>query len=192
MKRDKRVNVSAFQLRGLDFMVLSAPIAAAPTSALTKAEREVVALAVDGLTKRPEPTVDALADAAKRGVDVKLVLPGTSDQPMAFNAGRSYYTELLKAGVRIYERRGGVLHAKTAVIDGVWSTVGSTNMDMWSFGSNNELNAVVLGADFASEMEAMFQDDLANSDEVSLEKWKERPFTNKVRDWFYRLMKPWL
>ncbi len=75
-----------------------------------------------------EQTVKALTDAAKRGVDVKIILPGNSDEATAFYAGRSHYTHLLKSGVKLYERRAAMLHAKTAVIDGVWSTVGSTNM----------------------------------------------------------------
>ena len=69
--------------------------------------------------------------------------------------------ELLKAGVKIYERRNALLHAKTAVIDGVWSTVGSTNLDYWSLLSNDEVNAVVLSREFAVEMERMFAKDLA-------------------------------
>jgi cardiolipin synthase len=73
--------------------------------------------------------LDAFADAARRGVDVKIILPATSDSSMALNAARHNYSGLLEAGVKIYERRKALLHAKTAVIDGVWSTVGSTNMD---------------------------------------------------------------
>ncbi len=78
-------------------------------------------------------TLEALVEAARRGVDVKIILPGTSDETLVYYASRSFYTKLLKSGVKLYERRGSVLHAKTAVIDGVWSTVGSTNMDLWSF-----------------------------------------------------------
>ncbi len=137
-------------------------------------------------------TIAALTDAARRGVDVTLILPGMSDVPLAFHAGRSYYTELLSAGVRIYERKGEVLHAKTAVIDGVWSTVGSTNMDMWSFASNNEINAVVLGKDFGDKMEAMFEDDLKNSQEVTLKQWQERPVIERLRDSFARMFECWL
>ena len=77
--------------------------------------------------------VQALTNAAKRGVDVKMVFPGMSDAGLVMHAGRSFYTELLAAGVRIFELQASVLHAKTAVIDGYWSTVGSTNLDMRSF-----------------------------------------------------------
>ena len=93
----------------------------------------------------------AFKDAARRGVDVKIILPSTSDSAMAVHAARYNYAGLLRAGVKIYERRNAVLHAKTAVIDGVWSTVGSTNLDYWSLSSNDEVNAVVLDRDFAAK-----------------------------------------
>ena len=101
-------------------------------------------------------TVDALTDAAKRGVDVKIILPGTTDSSLAQYAGQYFYSELLKSGVKLYRRRNVLLHAKTLVIDGVWSTVGSTNMDFWSFSTNDEVNAVILSREFAMEMEKMF------------------------------------
>ena len=137
-------------------------------------------------------TIKALTDAARRGVDVELVLPNESDVPIAFYAGRSYYTRLLKAGVRIFLRKDTVLHAKTAVIDGVWSPVGSTNMDMWSFAKNNEVNAVIIGTDFAGEMEAMFEQDLSHSKEIRPEDWEKRPLFKKIRDSLANLLKWWL
>jgi cardiolipin synthase len=88
--------------------------------------------------------------------------------------------------------RGGVLHAKTAVIDGVWATIGSTNMDLWSFLRNNEVNAVILSADFADQMEQLFMKDLRDSGEVHLERWEKRPFPQRLREWFSRLLKYWL
>jgi cardiolipin synthase A/B len=136
--------------------------------------------------------VNALTHAAQRGVDVKLILPGASDIAFVFQAGRSYYTHLLKAGVKLYERRDSVLHAKTGVIDGVWSTVGSTNLDLWSFLRNNEVNAVILGRDFAEQMEAMFKADLADSNQIQLEKWEKRPFSEQFKEWFARLFAYWL
>jgi cardiolipin synthase len=101
-------------------------------------------------------TLKTLTEAARRGVDVKLILPGSSDIGLTFHAGRSHYTRLLKSGVKLYELGGTVLHAKTAVIDGVWSTVGSTNMDLWSFLRNEEVNAVILSR-ISPKMEAMFE-----------------------------------
>jgi cardiolipin synthase len=139
-----------------------------------------------------EQTVEALTNAARRGVDVRLILPGTSDEGTAFHAGRSYYTELLESGVKLYELRSSMLHSKTAVIDGVWSTVGSTNMDLWSFLRNDEVNAIILGQDFAEEMEMMFQTDLQQSREILLARWKKRPFKDRLREWFTRLFRHWL
>ena len=106
----------------------------------------------------PDPgTVEALKSAAARGVDVNLILPSYTDFWAVFHAGRSHYADLLEAGVKIYERQDALLHSKTIVIDGVWSTVGSSNMDWRSFLHNKELNLVVLGREFGRQMEAMFE-----------------------------------
>jgi cardiolipin synthase len=137
-------------------------------------------------------TVEALTNAARRGVDVKIILPGISDETTVFYAGRSHYTHLLKSGVKLYEYREAMLHAKTAVIDGVWSTVGSTNMDLWSFLRNDEVNAVILGQDFAKEMEAMFVKDLENCEQIHLEQWKRRSLLERVREQFARFFQYWL
>ncbi|MBF8258750.1 MAG: phospholipase D/Transphosphatidylase [Actinobacteria bacterium] len=137
-------------------------------------------------------TVKALRDAAGRGVDVKLVLPGNTDTSLTLSAGRYYYSELLKSGVKLFERRDVLLHAKTAVIDNVWSTVGSTNMDFWSFSSNDEVNAVILSKEFASDMERMFAGDLAASHEIRLEEWKKRPWFNRIKEWFAHQFERWL
>ena len=139
-------------------------------------------------------TVKALTGAAKRGVDVKLILPGAgaTDEGLVFYAGRSYYTHLLKSGVKLYELGGTILHAKTAVIDGVWSTVGSTNMDLWSFLRNDEVNAVILSKDFASQMEAMFAKDLSDSKQILIEQWEQRSPLERLREGFARLFAHWL
>jgi cardiolipin synthase len=139
-----------------------------------------------------DETLGALIAAARRGVDVKLVLPGHTDTSLTLNAGRYYYSELLKSGVKLYERRDVLLHAKTAVIDNVWSTVGSTNMDFWSFSSNDEVNAVILNKEFAAEMERMFAGDVAKSHEIRLEEWETRPLVNRIKEWFAHLFAHWL
>src|SRR5512143_2450074 len=136
--------------------------------------------------------LDAFTDAARRGVDVKIILPSTSDSSMALHAARYNYSELLKAGVKLFERRNALLHAKTAVIDGVWSTVGSTNMDYWSFLNDDEVNAVILSHEFAIEMEKMFARDLAESDEIRWEEWKKRPLFPRIREWFAHLFSHWM
>ncbi|WP_265942435.1 cardiolipin synthase [Dechloromonas sp. A34] len=125
----------------------------------------------------------ALTDAAGRGVEVTLILPSHTDSEIVFQAGRAHYSPLLKAGVRIYERRGALLHSKTALIDGVWSCVGSTNLDWRSFLDNDEVNAVVLGRDFAGQMTAMINRDLTASEAITLEKWEQRSLLLRIKEW---------
>jgi|WetSurMetagenome_2_1015567.scaffolds.fasta_scaffold15683_5 cardiolipin synthase A/B len=139
-----------------------------------------------------EQMLNALTEAAERGVDVKIILPAKSDSEMVYYAGRSHYSRLLKSGVKLYERRNTILHAKTAVIDNVWSSVGSTNLELWSFLRNDEVNAVILGRDFADQMEAMFTRDLDNSDRIHLESWEQRSLHERMRELFSRLFAYWL
>jgi cardiolipin synthase len=136
----------------------------------------------------PDPQLlSALTSAAVRGVDVKLILPSESDSALVFHAGRAHYDQLLRAGVQIFERAGALLHAKTAVIDGVWSTVGSTNLDWRSFMDNDEVNAVILGRGFAQQMQVMFDQDLAASRAIELKAWQARPYSLRVREWMASL-----
>lgn len=135
--------------------------------------------------------VDALCDAARRGVDVQLLLPSQSDFRPVLHAGRARYDALLAAGAHIHEFQGAVLHAKTAVVDGVWSTVGSTNLDFRSFTGNNEINVVVLGEDFGDAMEQMFRRDLARAEPITLERWRQRPWTERVLQGAARLFERW-
>jgi cardiolipin synthase len=136
--------------------------------------------------------MDALVQAARRGVDVKLIFPSISDAGVVFYAGQSFYKELLEAGVRIYQLQASVLHAKTAVVDGIWSTVGSANIDIRSFLHNSEVNIVILGNAFGSSMESAFQEDLKNSVEVSREAWEQRPLSNRFKEWAARGIEYWL
>ncbi len=141
----------------------------------------------------PDPQLlAALEAAARRGVDVTLILPSRTDSWLVFHAGRGYYDPLLRAGVKIYERHGVILHSKTALIDGVWATVGSTNLDWRSFLHNQELNAVVLGAEFGAQVQAMFDKDLAASDAITLEQWRRRPLDLRVKELFARAWEYWL
>ncbi|MDE2626214.1 MAG: cardiolipin synthase [Burkholderiales bacterium] len=141
----------------------------------------------------PDPQLlAALEAAARRGVDVTLILPSRTDSWLVFHAGRGYYDELLQAGVKIYERRGVILHSKTALIDGVWATVGSTNLDWRSFLHNQEVNAVVLGAGFGAQVQAMFDKDLADSDPVAIVQWERRPIDLRAKELFARLWEYWL
>lgn len=141
----------------------------------------------------PDPQLlKSLIDAAQRGVDVRLILPSYSDSWTVFHAGRSHYAKLLRAGVKIYERRGTVMHSKTASIDGVWSTVGSTNLDWRSFLHNDELNAIILGHDFARQMDVMFAKDLSESDAIDLDHWNRRSLILRLKEGLARLVEYWL
>jgi cardiolipin synthase A/B len=141
----------------------------------------------------PDPqTLDALQDAARRGVDVTLVLPSYTDFWAVFHAGRSHYEDLLEAGVKIYERQDALLHAKTAVIDGVWSTVGSSNLDWRSFLHNSEVNAIILGTEFGAQMETMFSRDLKASRQITPETWARRPLSDRLKEGAARMWAYWL
>jgi cardiolipin synthase len=108
------------------------------------------------------------------------------------HAGQGHYERLLGAGVRIFERRGVILHAKTALVDGVWATVGSTNLDWRSVLHNHELDAVVLGGEFGAQVQAMFDRDLAASDEVEPNAWSQRGLAPRLKEWFGGLWAYWL
>ena len=141
----------------------------------------------------PDPQLlAALIGAAQRGVDVTLILPSQTDSWLVFHAGRNYYGQLLRGGVKIYQRRGVILHSKTALIDGVWSTVGSTNLDWRSFLHNQELNAVVLGPEFGKQVQAMFDRDLALSDPITLREWQRRGLDLRIKELFARVWEYWL
>jgi len=98
----------------------------------------------------------------------------------------------LKAGVKIYQRRGALLHSKTALIDGVWSCVGSTNLDWRSFLDNNEVNAVILGRDFAKQMQDMFTQDIEASEAMDLDRWEQRSLMLRLKEWGSRLLQRFL
>jgi cardiolipin synthase A/B len=154
-------------------------------SAIGNAEKQVY---ITNAYFVPDPQlVGALLGAAARGVDVKLILPGESDSAAVFYAGRSYYAQLLEGGVKIYERKGALLHIKTAIIDGVWSCVGSSNLDWRSALDNDEINAVILGRDFGGRMQAVFAGDLAASEPITLAQWSRRPLALRLKELTARL-----
>ena len=138
-----------------------------------------------------EDMVEALSEAARRGVDVQLILPSRSDFGPVMQAGRSHYERMLKAGVQIHELQDAVLHAKTAVIDGVVSTIGSSNMDWRSFVHNNEVNAVVLGEDFGGAMTRMFERDRTASKTIELQRWQDRGLWQRGKEYFSRMFEQW-
>lgn len=159
-------------------------------SAITFAERSIHM--TNSYFIPDDQIVKALTAAAERGVDVKIILPGITDSQLSLYAQRYHYSGLLKSGVKIYEHGTSLLHAKTAVVDKVWSTVGSTNMDFLSLLNNDEVNAVILNHEFAVEMEKMFVRDLANSRQIQWDEWKKRPLLPRIREWFVNLFSHWL
>jgi cardiolipin synthase len=122
----------------------------------------------------------ALVDAAKRGVRVRLILQGSSDTPLVHTIALGYYGRLLKHGVEIYEWDKSILHAKTMVIDGVWSTIGSANLNGRALFLSYEVNAAVVDRPLAVAMEGQFERDLKHCRRVTLEEWGKRPFFQKV------------
>jgi cardiolipin synthase A/B len=126
-----------------------------------------------------EKMTRTLLDAARRGVKVVLLIPGAIDHNLVRQASRSAFGRLLEGGVLIYEYRPALLHAKTMVIDGIWSTIGSTNLDHRSFALNEELNVVVYDSDVAGRLEGVFQQDLANSRQVTYGDWSDRGLTSR-------------
>jgi cardiolipin synthase A/B len=130
-------------------------------------------------------TSRALALAARRGVDVRLIVQGASDVPEVWAAGRFQYDYLLSRGVRIFEWQGPIMHAKAAVVDGQWCTIGSYNLDHRSLLSNLEVNLHVVDADFSARLSRRLDEDAASSTELKLETWRRRPFMEKAREVFW-------
>jgi cardiolipin synthase A/B len=128
-----------------------------------------------------------LMAAARRGIDVRLLLPSHSDSGPALAVQHSHYEDLLRAGVKIYERDDGVLHSKTMVIDQVWSIVGSSNFDHRSVLFNDELDAVVLGKETGAKLAADFMADLQHARAIDMEQWQHRSMLEHVREGFWKL-----
>lgn len=133
--------------------------------------------------------IETIENAVRRGVLVRLVVPGESDVPAALHAGRAFYQRLLKAGVEIYSYSGEVLHAKTYVFDGYWSIVGSANLDFRSMRWNDEGNAGILDAGFGRRMTELFNEDVGHSEKLELEGWLTRPLGQKLKERFFSLLR---
>jgi cardiolipin synthase len=164
-----------------------------PTVGSTPAER-FLALSISGARRTlyisnsyfvPDDDFRSLlVRAAKRGVDVRVLTAGDkSDVKTTVYAGRARYPELLKGGVRIYEYRPTMMHAKTFVVDGVWSTVGSLNFDNRSLVFNNESNIVALDEGVGARLDSLFMDDLRYATEIKLDAFNRRPWMEKLLEW---------
>jgi cardiolipin synthase A/B len=129
----------------------------------------------------------ALIRAARRGVSVRLLLPSHSDSFPALAVQHSHYAALLRGGVQIYERQDGILHSKTMVTDGVWSIVGSSNFDHRSVLFNDEIDAVVIGAQTGAQLQRFFDQDLLHAQRIDAHSWQQRPFSQRLHERFWRL-----
>ena len=140
----------------------------------------------DGYFVATTAYVRALAGAARDGVDVRLLVPGSSNWPLVGALSKSAYRPLLEAGVRVFEWNGPMVHAKTAVADGCWTRIGSSNSNLASWVSNRELDVTIKDNDLAAQMEAMYEQDMLNSTEVMLARGMtgvERPVSSDGRQY---------
>jgi len=133
--------------------------------------------------------IKALEKAVKRGVKVRLLVPGKSDVPAASYAGRAFFARLLKAGIEIYTYMEEILHAKTYLFDQCWSIIGSTNLDYQSLMYNDEGNVGILDVRFASKMDKIFKEDLKHSTQIDQKGWHKRPFLEKIKEHFFALFR---
>ncbi|HCE97866.1 MAG: hypothetical protein A2021_00080 [Elusimicrobia bacterium GWF2_52_66] len=133
-----------------------------------------------------------LIRASRRGVDVRIITPLKTDHPYVRWASWAQYAHLLKNGVRLYEWQGGILHSKTAVIDGQWSSVGSHNLDHRSLHYNLELNINVFNRQFGGEVRRLFIEDLKGSRELTLSEVRARPLLSKAGSKLLYLFRSWL
>lgn len=138
-------------------------------------------------------TIEALIAARERGVVVKVITPGPHQEVAAVReASRSKWGDLLKAGVEIYEYQPTMYHVKLTIVDDVWVSIGSANLDNRSFHLNDEANLNVYDRGFAQEQIKLFEEDLERSRRITLQEWKNRPTTRKIKDWAAGLLGPQL
>jgi len=184
----RRARMPAVRVLGQRFLRTQREISRAYLHYLRRAERRIFIansyFVPDGRVLR------ALSRAARRGVDVRIIVPGQSDVDIVRHASRAVWGRLLRAGVRIFEWEESVLHAKTAVVDGLWSTIGTFNFDYMSLRVNLEVNVSVLDTRFAGGLEASFLRDFEQCREVSAVDFRFRPLGQRLLEYLaYRLRK---
>ena len=164
-----------------------------PSTGSTPAER-FLALSIAGARKTlyisnsyfvpGENFMQLLLSAARRGVDVRVItVSDKTDVKTTWYAGRTYYEKLLEGGVKVYEYEPSMMHAKTMVVDGMWSYIGSMNFYNRSLSFNNESNLVVLDRNIGAQMDSIFADDIKYSKEINLEEFRKRPLSGKILEW---------
>jgi len=133
-----------------------------------------------------------LLDAAARGVDVRIIVPESSNHVLTDWLSRGQYSKLLRGGVTIWLYRNAMVHAKTATVDGQWTTIGTANIDRLSLQGNYEINMSIYSADLARSMEEVFEVDLSNCRRLELDEWENRPFVNKIGEFLLAPLSPLL
>jgi len=159
-----------------------APIPLVQAVSFTAAEKRICI--TNAYCTPTEDQVEQLVKAVRRGVNVRILLPGPhNDQPMTKSAGRAAYGKMLEGGVKIFEYQPTMIHEKSMVIDGLFSMIGSSNLDARSSEINEELDLVVYDEGFGREMESVFARDLAQSREYTLQQFKQRSLWERTTEW---------
>jgi cardiolipin synthase len=159
-------------------------------AAVKHASREI--LITQAYFAPPPDLTKALFDAVKRGVDVRVLLPGFTDSSPVFYASHAGYDNYLQHGVRLYIKMDALLHAKTMVIDGALSVIGTANLDYRSFLHNNEVTALIIGKEVADRMRAVFKRDIADAHELTLTEWRKRSPTERLKETLSHWFNYWL
>jgi len=136
--------------------------------------------------------VDALTAAARRGVDVRLLIPAKSNHVVADWISRGYFSQLIDAGVRLLRYRDAMVHAKTATIDGTWSTVGTANIDRLSLTGNYEINVEIIDEGLAASLERIFTVDESHSLELTRAEWEARDIYRRFTEFVLNPLRPLL
>ena len=166
------------------------PIRAMYIEAITRASKNIWLTTAYFL---PDPDfAEALTDAARRGVDVRLLIPAKSNHVVADWISRGYFTQLLEAGVKVLRYRDAMVHAKTATIDGTWSTVGTANIDRLSLTGNYEINVEIIAPALADSLEEVFRVDESNSLELTRAEWETRDVYRRFTEFVLNPLRPLL
>lgn len=188
--RPRAAACAAFNVVGNDFALHQKAIRKAYVDAMGRAKEKVFLTQAYFLP--PGKLLKTMYKAVRRGVRVALIVAATTDVKLVLWGARGLYPKLLKNGVEIYEWQGRVLHAKTAVVDGSWATIGSSNLDSLSLRQNLEVNAVVVDHDFGRAMESLFLDDLAHCERITHETVKGYGLVRRLLSWFAFQLRHWL
>lgn len=192
--RFKRSNYSGcenLRVVGNDFAIERKGIRRAYESAFEKARSRIYI--TNAYFLPPTKMIRSLVTAARRGVKVAVILAATTDVKLVLYAARGLYAKLIKNGVEVHEWAAGpVLHAKTAVVDGVWGTVGSSNLDPLSLRENLEVNAIVIDPRFGVALESMFEEDLTHCRRITMEEVRQYGFIQRILSWFALRVRHWL